>query len=242
MQRGSTITVDYPRELVEPTRFAEACRIAEALLFASQAPLSADDLAARVPQDVSINDVLAQLKEDYAARGVNLICVAGKWMFRTADNLSYLLSREAQDVRKLSRAALETLAVIAYHQPVTRGEIEDIRGVSLHRGSLDALLETGWVRLRGRRRTPGRPVTYGTTDAFLTHFGLAAIDDLPGLDELKGAGFLDGRLPPGFTVPLPSDDPTLRADEDPLEEDLFTLLAEEKANAEDEPLSDGETP
>jgi segregation and condensation protein B len=221
----------------DPVAFGEGCRVVEALLFASAEPLSGEDLASRLPRDVHIADVLARLRDDYSSRGVNLIEVAGRWTFRTAEDLSYLLAREAQESRRLSRAALETLAVIAYHQPVTRAEIEDIRGVSIHRGTLDALLETGWIRLRGRRRTPGRPVTYGTTDAFLVHFGLAAVDDLPGLDDLKGAGFLDGRLPPGFSVPVPSDDPTLRDDEDPLEEDLFTRMAEEKAAQTEEPLS-----
>ena len=127
------------------------------------------------------------------------------------------LSKETIETRKLSRAAIETLAIIAYHQPVTRTEIEEIRGVSTSKGSVDVLLETGWIRPRGRRKAPGRPVTYGTTDTFLSHFGLDALDDLPGVEELKGSGLLDGRLPPGFSVPMPSDDPALREDEDPLE-------------------------
>ncbi|WP_298428268.1 SMC-Scp complex subunit ScpB, partial [Rhodoblastus sp.] len=126
------------------------------------------------------------------------------------------LSREAKEQKKLSRPALETLAIIAYHQPVTRAEIEDIRGVALSRGTLDVLIETGWVRLRGRRRAPGRPVTYGTTEAFLLHFGLEQISDLPGLDELKAAGLFDGRLPKGFGVPQPRDDAALMEDEEPL--------------------------
>ncbi|MEI8144330.1 MAG: SMC-Scp complex subunit ScpB, partial [Alphaproteobacteria bacterium] len=122
--------------------------------------------------------------------------------------------KEATDERKLSRAALETLAIIAYHQPATRAEIEDVRGVQISKGTLDVLIETGWVRIRGRRKVPGRPVTFGTTPAFLAHFGLDAISDLPGLDELKGAGLLDGRIPAGFQMPAPSDDPTLRDDEE----------------------------
>jgi len=130
---------------------------------------------------------------------------------------------------------METLAIVAYHQPVTRAEIEEIRGVATSKGTLDALLETGWLRLRGRRRVPGRPVTYGTTAAFLEHFGLNAIDDLPGLDELKGAGLLDGRIPPGLSVPTPSDDATLRPDEDPLDDDLFAPLPPEN---DDEPASE----
>src|SRR5438045_4851079 len=127
------------------------------------------------------------------------------------------MAKHVGEPKKLSRAAIETLAIVAYHQPVTRTEIEEIRGVSTSKGSLDVLLQTGWVRPRGRRKAPGRPVTYGTTEAFLSHFGLDAVGDLPGLDELKGTGLLDGRLPSGFAVPVPSDEPGLREDEDPLE-------------------------
>jgi segregation and condensation protein B len=145
--------------------------------------------------------------------------VAGKWAFRTAADLSFLLEREAVAQRRLSRAALETLAIIAYHQPVTRAEIEEIRGVSMSRGTIDVLLETGWIKLRGRRRAPGRPVTYGTTEGFLEHFGFDSIQDLPGLNELKGAGLLDSTLPPGFSMPNPDDAPDLRDDEDPLEDE-----------------------
>jgi len=141
----------------------------------------------------------------YEARGVNLVRVANKWMFRTAGDLSFLMERTAVEQRKLSRAAMETLAIVAYHQPVTRAEIEEIRGVTVSKGTIDVLMETGWVRLRGRKRTPGRPVTYGTTEDFLLHFGLENVGDLPGLDELKAAGLLDGRLPPGFDIPNPSD-------------------------------------
>ncbi len=195
----------------------EELRLLEALLFASAEPLDEAALAERLPADVDVSAALARLQEDYAMRGVNLVRVGGKWAFRTASDLSWLLSKETVESRKLSRAAIETLAIIAYHQPVTRAEIEDIRGVSTSKGSVDVLLETGWIRPRGRRKAPGRPVTYGTTDTFLSHFGLDALDDLPGLEELKGSGLLDGRLPPGFAVPAPSDDPALREDEDPLE-------------------------
>jgi segregation and condensation protein B len=195
----------------------EELRLLEAMLFASAEPLDEATLAARLPAEVDVTAALARLQEEYALRGVNLVRIAGKWTFRTAGDLSWLLSKETIEPRKLSRAAIETLAIIAYHQPVTRTEIEDIRGVSTSKGSVDVLLETGWIRPRGRRKAPGRPVTYGTTDTFLSHFGLDALDDLPGVDELKGSGLLDGRLPPGFSVPLPSDDPALRDDEDPLE-------------------------
>src|SRR5829696_6230405 len=202
----------------------EALRIAEALLFAAREPLAAQELAGRLPEGSDVAAVLADLAEHYADRGVNLVQVAGKWAFRTAGDLSFLLARDVVEPRKLSRAAMETLAIVAYHQPVTRAEIEEIRGVVTSKGRLDTLLETGWIRLRGRRKAPGRPVTYGTTPRFLEHFGINAVDDLPGLEELKGAGMLDGRIPPGLSVPVPSDDTTLRADEDPLEDDLFQPL------------------
>jgi len=195
----------------------EELRLLEAMLFAATEPLAEKDLAARLPEGVDARAALDRLREDYAARGVNLVRVAGKWTFRTATDLSWLLSKESTETRKLSRAAIETLAIIAYHQPVTRGEIEDLRGVSTSKGSVDVLLETGWIKPRGRRKAPGRPLTYGTTETFLSHFGLDAVGDLPGLDELKGLGLLDGRLPSGFSVPMPSDDPALREDEDPLE-------------------------
>ena len=196
---------------------AEELRLLEAMLFASAEPLDEKALAERLPPQVDIHAALLRLQEDYATRGVNLVRINGKWTFRTAGDLAWLLSKETIEARKLSRAAIETLAIIAYHQPVTRAEIEEIRGVTTSKGSVDVLLETGWIRPRGRRKSPGRPVTYGTSEAFLSHFGLDAIGDLPGLEELKGSGLLDGRLPPGFAVPMPSDDPDLRDDEDPLE-------------------------
>lgn len=195
----------------------EEVRLLEALLFASREPLDEKTLAARLPAGAVLKTALQVLQQEYAARGVNLVKVGGKWAFRTASDLGWLLTREAVQPRKLSRAAIETLAIIAYHQPVTRAEIEDVRGVTISKGTIDVLLETGWIRPRGRRKVPGRPITYGTSDAFVSHFGLEQLSDLPGLDELKGSGLLDGRLPPGFSVPMPSDDPALRDDEDPLE-------------------------
>jgi len=195
----------------------EELRLLEALLFAAGAPLEEAALARRLPEGVDVKEALAALKADYASRGVNLVRVGKKWMFRTADDLSWLLTKETVETRKLSRAAVETLAIIAYHQPVTRAEIEEVRGVVAAAGTLDVLLRTGWIRPRGRRKAPGRPITYGTTEQFLTHFGLEEVGDLPGLEELKGAGLLEGNLPPGFAVPVPSDDTTLRDDEDPLE-------------------------
>jgi segregation and condensation protein B len=196
---------------------AEELRILEALLFAADEPLDEKTLAARLPTGVDVLSLLLQLQKEYALRGVNIVRVGGKWSLRTASDLAWLLTRETVVTKKLSRAAVETLAIVAYHQPVTRAEIEEIRGVTTSKGTLDVLLETGWIRLRGRRKAPGRPVTYGTTEAFMSHFGLDAISDLPGLDELKGAGLIEKSLLAGFTIPVPSDDPALREDEEPLE-------------------------
>ena len=191
-------------------------RLLEALLFAAAEPLDEKTLAERLPRAPTCAARCTQLQVEYAPRGVNLVRV-GKWTFRTANDLSWLLTKETVEPKKLSRAAIETLAIIAYHQPVTRAEIEEIRGVAASKGTVDVLLETGWIKPRGRRKAPGRPLTYGTTVDFLSHFGLEAVGDLPGLDELKGSGLFEGPLPPGFAVPMPSDDPTLRDDEDPLE-------------------------
>lgn len=202
---------------MKPKARPDEVRILEALLFASKEPLDEKTLSARLPEDFDLKSALAALQAEYAQRGVNLVRLDKKWAFRTANDLSWLLTREAVETRKLSRAAIETLAVIAYHQPVTRAEIEDIRGVTMSKGTIDVLLETGWIKPRGRRKVPGRPITYGTTEAFISHFGLEELGDLPGLEELKGSGLLDGRLPPDFAVPMPSDDPALREDEDPLE-------------------------
>jgi len=192
-------------------------RIVEALLFAAAEPVDEQTLAKALPPESDVPCLLAALQKDYESRGVNLVTVAGKWQFRTAKDLGFLLRKQAVEERKLSRAAIETLAIIAYHQPATRAEIEDIRGVMVSKGTIDALLEVGWVRIRGRRRTPGRPVTYGTTESFLVHFGLENVGDLPGMEELKAAGFLDSIPPSSFTVPNPSA--VLAPDEDPYDED-----------------------
>lgn len=175
---------------------AQHVRMLEALLFAAEEPLDEASIKTRLPDDADVPALLAILGEHYRQRGVNLAKVAGKWQFRTAPELRYLLEEHKQQPRRLSRAALETLAIIAYHQPITRAEIEEVRGVGLSKGTLDMLLEIGWVRPRGRRRVPGRPVTYGTSDAFLEHFGLEDLRSLPGLDELKAAGLLQGDPPP----------------------------------------------
>ncbi len=212
-------------------------RILEALLFAASEPLDEEKLGRHLKDGDDIVALLGDLQQAYASRGINLIKVAGKWAFRTAEDLAYLLERHALEERRLSKAALETLAIIGYHQPVTRAEIEEIRGVTTSKGTLDVLMETGWIRPRGRRRAPGKPVTYGTTEDFLIHFGLDSIKDLPGLAELKGAGLLDSNLPPGFAVPEPTDVAALMPDELPLD------AADEEETAElpfDEPLLDDE--
>lgn len=205
------------RSEARPEERPEELRLLEALLFAASEPLDEKTLARHLPAGVDLRANLKRLQIEYAARGVNLVHVGNNWSFRTANDLAWLLTHEAVEPKKLSRAAIETLAIIAYHQPVTRAEIEEIRGVSAAKGTLDVLLETGWIRPRGRRKAPGRPLTYGTTADFLSHFGLEALGDLPGLEDLKGSGLFDGTLPAGFGVPEPSDDPTLRPDEDPLE-------------------------
>lgn len=212
----------------EPARDEEALlnavRIAEALLFAASEPLDEIEIARRLPEGVPVARALERLREEFSTRGVNLSRAGRKWFFRTAPDLAYVLARNQVEERKLSRAALEVLSIIAYHQPVTRAEIEEVRGVAISKGTLDVLLETGWVRLRGRRRAPGRPITYGTTDSFLMHFGIEQIGDLPGLEELKGAGLFDGRLPKDFRMPQPNDDTALAENEEPLEAEPPALV------------------
>jgi segregation and condensation protein B len=217
VQNNDAPAAEPPAAAPEPAARPEELRLLEALLFAAGQPLDEATLARRLPDGVNVKEALAALKAEYATRGVNLVRVGRKWMFRTADDLAWLLTKETVETRKLSRAAIETLAIIAYHQPVTRAEIEEIRGVVTAAGTLDVLLRTGWIRPRGRRKAPGRPITYGTTEQFLTHFGLEEVGDLPGLEELKGAGLLEGTMPSGFAVPMPSDDSTLRDDEEPLD-------------------------
>lgn len=195
---------------------ARNLRVVEALLFASTQPVSLAEIARHVTEGSNAQTVILELQSFYAERGVNIVQRDGCWAFRTAEDLNFLLRRDEVSSRTLSRAALETLAIIAYHQPVTRAEIEEIRGVSTGKGTLDILMEAEWVKMRGRRRTPGRPVTYGTTNNFLDHFDLSGLSDLPGLEELKGAGLLSSRLPSDMQFPLPFDG-DLRDDEDPLD-------------------------
>ena len=201
----------------------EHLRMTEALLFAASEPLSMVALASSLPEGADLPALIAELQRLYEGRGVTLVCVAEKWQFRTAPDLAFLLRKEKPEQRRLSRAAIETLAIIAYHQPVTRAEIEDIRGVMLSKGTIDTLMEVGWIKIRGRKRTPGRPVTYGTTEAFLVQFGLENVSHLPGMDELKAAGFLEAVPPSGLDVPSPSDQ--LAPDEDPYEGDEPADLA-----------------
>ena len=205
------MTLDFTPDEVEMARRVEA------LLFAAAGPLSLSEIARRLPEGADVAAAITDLQAQYAGRGVELECVADRWRFRTASDLGFLMTEEREEPRRLSKAALETLAIIAYHQPVTRAEIESVRGVSISRGTLDLLLEMGFVRLRGRRRTPGRPVTYATADRFLEHFGLANIHDLPGAAEMKAAGLLDLSLPTGFEVPDPSRGMDAD-DEDPIED------------------------
>ncbi len=207
----------------EPERLADAIRRAEAVLFASDEPIDAKTLMEALPQGVEPGDVLVRLKAAYANKGVQLVELAGKWRFQTAPDLAFLFEETREQPRALSRAALETLAIIAYCQPVTRAEIEDVRGVAVSSGTIDILMEAGWVRPRGRRRTPGRPVTFGTTESFLVHFGLDAIDSLPGRDDLKAAGLLSAEIPRDFEFAGTPRDPETGdlLGEDPLEDREF---------------------
>lgn len=197
-------------------RLSQTEREIEALLFAAAGPLTEQDLARRLPEGADVAGALAALQARYEGRGVELVQVAERWRLQTAGDLAWLMTEERDEPRRLSKAAQETLAIIAYHQPVTRAEIEAVRGVQASRGTLDVLLELGLVRMRGRRRTPGRPVTYGTTEAFLEHYGLASLGDLPGIAEMKAAGLLSLDLPADFSVPDPN---AIASDEDPLEAD-----------------------
>jgi segregation and condensation protein B len=193
-------------------------RQVEALLFASDAPVTAAALVVRLPQGADVGGALARLKRRYVGRGVVLTEVAGGWRFQTAPDLAFLMEERREEPKKLSRAALETLAIIAYHQPCTRSDIEEVRGVAVARGTLDLLMEIGWVRAGVRRQTPGKPLTYKTTNDFLSHFNLARLDDLPGKADLQAQGLLDARLPPDFEVPRPMASPDMDDDGGALDE------------------------
>jgi segregation and condensation protein B len=206
-------TIETEMDAESPQANPEHLRMLEALLFAASEPLDQKALSTSLPEGADVPGLLTELQGIYQSRGVNLCCVAGKYQFRTASDLAFLLRKEQPEQKRLSKAAIETLAIIAYHQPVTRAEIEDIRGVAMSKGTIDILMEIGWIKIRGRKRTPGRPVTYGTTEPFLVQFGLESVVHLPGLDELKAAGFLEAIPPSGFDVPNPSDE--RGPDEDP---------------------------
>ena len=190
--------------------FSDHIRAVEALLFASSDPLDEKTLKDMLPVDTDIEEIMNNLLSLYKGRGVELKKVNNKWMFKTASDLSFIMQKEAKIQKKLSKAALETLSIIAYHQPVSRAEIEEIRGVTVSPGTIDTLMEINWVKIKGRRKTPGNPITYGTTDEFLVHFDLENTKELPGLDELKSTGLLDSNLPPDM---YPIDD-----DLEPIEE------------------------
>ncbi len=220
-------------------------RLLEALLFAAAEPQAPAALARHFPEGTELDALLEELQGLYANRGVHLVRLGERWAFRTAPDLAAAFEIERTSTRKLTRAAVETLAIVAYHQPVTRGEIEEIRGVALSKGTLDTLLEAGWIRPRGRRRTPGKPVTWGTSDAFLEHFGLESLDSLPGVEELKAAGLLDSRpavtilgerglLPPPGPAGGDGEADDEEADEDLLGEDFGEDLLPEEGLAEEE--------
>lgn len=212
---------------LEPDEHTEQLRLAEAVLFAAVEPLDEASIAAQLPNDTDISELLDELRRLYAGRGVNLINVAGKWVLRTAPDLADKLKIERESQRRLSRAAHETLAVIAYHQPVTRPEIEEIRGVSLSKGTMDALFEANWIKPGRRRNAPGRPLTWGTTETFLSHFGLESLKDLPGIQELKSAGLIDSR--PAVSI----YSSTAQTDELPFD----SMTGQDESEAEmDEPL------
>ncbi|WP_306250354.1 SMC-Scp complex subunit ScpB [Parvularcula sp. IMCC14364] len=203
---GIELFVGDENPFAAAAEFARQVRMVEALLFAASEPLDEATLKQRLPEDSDVKETLNALQEQYQNRGVNLLKTGKKWQFVTAPDVSHVLEIEQVKPKKLSRAALETLAIIAYHQPCTRADIEEVRGVAVSKGSLDQLLEIGWIRLRGRREdTPGRPTLYGTSQEFLEHFGLQSITHLPGMADLKAQGLLDARLPPGFVVPTPKD-------------------------------------
>ncbi|WP_028878376.1 SMC-Scp complex subunit ScpB [Terasakiella pusilla] len=203
-------------------------RLVEAVLFASKEPLGEKKLSNYFQEGVDVKSLLKELQEEYAGKGVNLIRLGNAWAFRTAPDIAEHLSEHRENVKTLSRAAIETLAICAYHQPVTRAEIEEIRGVSLSKGTLDVLFEAGWIKPRGRRRTPGRPMTWGTTVSFLDQFGLEKIDDLPGIEELKSAGLLDARPAiNAYSVRGEMELPFVHPEQDQDEDDLPEPLLEE---------------
>ena len=210
----------FTESLFEAPEISEQERMIEAILFASSDPITVKEIIGRLPHGCEPEKALINLKEKYKSRGINLVKVGDCWALRTASDLSFLMQKETFEVRKLSRAAVETLAIIAYHQPVTRAEIEEIRGVSVSRGTIDLLMELDWIKIGRRRTSPGRPVTFAITQNFLDHFGLESARDLPGLKELKSAGLLESPPPPGTSAPEETLD---------VEDQQSELFNEEKA-------------
>jgi segregation and condensation protein B len=214
--------MDKNESLFEAPPMGEQERMIEAILFASAEPLSLRQIQGRMPHGSDASEAMALLKKRYTGRGVTVMKIGDGWAIRTAPDLAFLMQKERVETRKLSRAAIETLAIIAYHQPVSRAEIEEIRGVSVSRGTIDLLMELDWIKLGRRRMTPGRPVTFIVTQAFLDHFGLESPRDLPGIKELREAGLLENRPPPGMMPGVVGDDPDQgedwQADDDDQEE------------------------
>ena len=210
----------FTESLFEAPEISEQERMIEAILFASSDPITVKEIIGRLPHGCEPEKALINLKEKYKSRGINLVKVGDCWALRTASDLSFLMQKETVEVRKLSRAALETLAIIAYHQPVTRAEIEEVRGVSVSRGTIDLLMELDWIKIGRRRTSPGRPITFAITQNFLDHFGLESARDLPGLKELKSAGLLESPPPPGTSAPEETLD---------VEDQQSELFNEEKA-------------
>lgn len=208
------------QSLFDAPPMGEQERMVEAILFATADPVTLQDLSARMPHGCDPAEALVHLRKRYAGRGVHLVRVGDAYAMRTAPDLGFLMQKETVETRKLSRAAIETLAIIAYHQPVTRAEIEEIRGVSVSRGTVDQLLEMEWIRFGRRKMTPGRPVTFVVTDVFLDHFGLESARDLPGLKELRAAGLLDNRLPPS-AMPQLGDEPDAEDEASSGQSELF---------------------
>lgn len=205
---------DVEESLFEAPPMAEQERMVEAILFATADPVSVKELIGRMPHGCDPAEALVHLRKRYDGRGVQIVKVGDAWAVRTAGDLGFLMQKETVEIRKLSRAAIETLAIIAYHQPVTRAEIEEIRGVSVSRGTIDQLIELEWIRFGRRKMSPGRPVTFVVTPGFLDHFGLENARDLPGLKELRSAGLLESRQPPGAALDMDDD---VEDDEDQVE-------------------------
>lgn len=203
--------------LFEAPPLGEQERMVEAILFATADPVTVTELTGRMPHGCDPAEAIANLRKRYEGRGVNIVKVGDAWAIRTAGDLGFLMQKETVETRKLSRAAIETLAIVAYHQPVTRAEIEEIRGVSVSRGTVDQLIELEWIRFGRRKMTPGRPVTFVVTQGFLDHFGLENARDLPGLKELRSAGLLENRPPPGAAMLAEAED----ADDDEDQTELF---------------------